>query len=392
MRFLHPFPARMAPDLAVRAVSSTSNCLRVLDPMAGSGTAVVSARLHGHEGFGVDRDPLAVLIASASTRDLDEKRFLREAERMLAAAKKRYKKIGAAGAYPKETDEETKRFIRYWFDLTSRRQLAALVSELENGKYRTRAFLKVAISRMIITKQGGVSLAEDVSHSRPHRTRDLSPIKPFVQFPRSVKAIVQNATFLKGSDLPTASIIRGDCRDLPFDDAEFDHIITSPPYLNAIDYLRGHKLSLVWFGYTVSDLRDLRATNIGSDCGLVDHQLDAVVARMIDDPDSVSQRLLNTVRLFVSDLRKSISEMHRVLRPGGTALLVMGDCTVRGVDIRNSSAVHCIATECGFELLSRRRRPLPPNRRYLPPPSKRSSKRQLRRRMWDEVVLRYRAG
>ena len=58
---IHPFPARMAPGIALEALGESKASLRILDPMAGSGTVLAVARSKGHRAFGVDVDPLAVL-------------------------------------------------------------------------------------------------------------------------------------------------------------------------------------------------------------------------------------------------------------------------------------------------------------------------------------------
>ncbi|MEI2740567.1 MAG: hypothetical protein V9F01_17470 [Chitinophagaceae bacterium] len=56
----------------------------------------------------------------------------------------------------------------------------------------------------------------------------------------------------------------GDARNLKeVDDKSVSAIITSPPYLNALDYMRGHKLSLVWLGYRIDDLGEVRSNSIG---------------------------------------------------------------------------------------------------------------------------------
>ena len=56
-------------------------------------------------------------------------------------------------------------------------------------------------------------------------------------------------------------VLQGDARVLRGVDRDsVDAVITSPPYLNAIDYLRGHKLALVWLGYTISRIRGYQST------------------------------------------------------------------------------------------------------------------------------------
>ena len=60
---VHPFPARMAPEVALNAVTGSGETLRVLDPMVGSGTVLAVAQASGHHSIGIDIDPLAVLIS-----------------------------------------------------------------------------------------------------------------------------------------------------------------------------------------------------------------------------------------------------------------------------------------------------------------------------------------
>src|SRR5260370_41910963 len=84
---IHPFPARMAPGIALEALGEGKASLRVLDPMAGSGTVLAVARAKGHRAFGMDLDPLAVLLAGVWTRRVDGKRVNDKAEDVLDRAK-----------------------------------------------------------------------------------------------------------------------------------------------------------------------------------------------------------------------------------------------------------------------------------------------------------------
>src|ERR1700680_1237758 len=84
---IHPFPARMAPGIALEALGESKTPLRVLDPMAGSGTVLAVARAKGHRAFGVDIDPLAVLLAGVWTRTIDPERVNDKAANILDRAK-----------------------------------------------------------------------------------------------------------------------------------------------------------------------------------------------------------------------------------------------------------------------------------------------------------------
>src|ERR1700687_5159108 len=121
---IHPFPARMAPGIALEALGESKSPLRVLDPMTGSGTVLAVARAKGHRAFGVDVDPLAVLLAGVWTRTVHAERVTDKAAEVLDRAKTAFGAIPSGRAYPAGSDSETRMFIRYWFDGYSRRSLA----------------------------------------------------------------------------------------------------------------------------------------------------------------------------------------------------------------------------------------------------------------------------
>jgi hypothetical protein len=393
---IHPFPARMAPAIALDAMPSGGPRLRVLDPMAGSGTTLVTARLRGHEPLGFDTDPLAVLIARAWCADVDREALEEGAERALATACLAYRTLRVGEAYPQAADEETRAFVRYWFDEKSRRQLAALGAAIEaESSGALRALLWVAFSRLIITKAHGASLAMDVSHSRPHRVYDRAPAPPFDNFLAQVRRVVNASPFASAgqSKQPRARIRRGDARALPLDDESIDLVITSPPYLNAIDYLRGHKLSLVWMGHTIERIRAIRTTNIGtevSNSAGINEDAAAEIAARMGETTSLSARHGGMLRRYICDLDLMMSEVARVLRRDARAIFVVGDSTLRGIFVKNSEAVKALAERHGLSVERSRTRTLPDDRRYLPPPSS-AKGNTLHARMREEVIIDLRA-
>lgn len=392
LRTIHPFPARMASEIVWRKLPNDGRRLRVLDPMSGSGTTLVTARMRGHEAVGFDRDPLAVLIAGAWVSDVDVEATEKKAGEVLSRAKDRAERIAQRDAYPRGASDETKEFIRYWFDVTNRKQLAALADSISHTHdEQIKRLLWCAFSRLIITKQSGVSLAMDISHSRPHKSYTKAPINTFDHFVRAVKQITKAAPFNGGNpNQPQASITNADARKLPLPDDSVDIVVTSPPYLNAIDYLRGHKFSLVWMGHSISDVRELRSTNVGAEVSATandkDKATETVMQDMCDGGELVG-RNHGMLRRYVRDLREVVRENFRVLRPGGKAVYVVGNCNLRETFIENSKCVTDLAVEAGFVVHSSRKRPLPENRRYLPPPATRSSGKALRKRMREEVIL-----
>ncbi len=366
----------------------------VVDPMSGSGTTIVAARLQGHRALGFDTDPLALLLSRAWSSDVHTEDVRHLAAKALSDAQRHYQSLSAGRAYPKNANQETRAFIRYWFDLTSRRQLSALSASIKKVKSSNeRAVLWCAFSRMIITKGPGVSLATDVSHSRPHRTYEIAPIKPFERFLLAVEQVLRSSCFPSEKRLPEASIQHGDARSIPLKDAVADLVVTSPPYLNAIDYLRGHKLSLVWMGHQIDELRNLRSTNIGSerfrsDVSSVHYRY--TVEKIVRNFASLPPRSQSMLIQYFSDMDRVLAEISRVLKRSGEALIVVGNSTIRGIFINNSKVLTSLAKANGLHFTSARRRELQESRRYLPPPRNITSGTTLRSRMNEEVILTFR--
>ncbi len=398
LRPVHPFPARMAPaivweELLAAAAATPHTPLRVLDPMTGSGTTIAMARLLGHRATGFDTDPLAVLIARAWSVDIDQAELRDVAAEVVRAARLLAREVSSAEAYPAGADEETRAFVRYWFDATARRHLAALsMSILAVTSEALRTLLWCALSRLIIVKSMGVSLAMDVAHSRPHKVYKTAPIKPLDHFERAAAIVAKHSPFASGAKHPPAVVHEADVRNLPLRKGSADLVITSPPYLNAIDYLRGHKLSLVWMGHTVTSLRQIRATNVGTEVSSAfisgPPHIEAALA-CAGEVERLPSREIGILRRFVSDMDKVMAEIGRVLGTVGRAVLVVGDSTLRSVFIQNSSVLAFLGERNGLQLIGTRRRPLPPNRRYLPPPCAEGAGKQLENRMRDEVILSF---
>ena len=70
----HSYPAMMIPQVARRLILEYSNeGDSLLDPFCGSGSVLVEAKLNKRNSFGIDLNPLAILIARVKTRPVEPK-------------------------------------------------------------------------------------------------------------------------------------------------------------------------------------------------------------------------------------------------------------------------------------------------------------------------------
>ena len=394
-RYIHPFPARMAPELAVAELKMLKPRSVVLDPMTGSGTVISEALALGHRAIGFDMDPLAVLMSSVRTTPISPTQLGSLAADVL---KKAQSLCPNSFELPWiDQDPETQSFIEYWFAASQRKDLRCIAYVLSNlhrdatdaGNKATADALRLALSRIIITKKKGASLAWDVSHSRPHKVTENSDFEVFSAFEQSAKII---GRCLGDAPLTSSAQVKlGDARRLhAIRKASVDAVLTSPPYLNAIDYMRGHRLSLVWLGYRLSELRGIRTNSIGSEKAPNDRVAAALfkdIQQAMGLIDELPTRHRSMVARYAEDIYHLLSEVSRVLKSSGRAIFVVGNSCLKGVFIRNSEAVIKAASLNGFALLTQTERNLPPGNRYLPTPK--SVEEPLGKRMRTEAILTF---
>ncbi|WAC21109.1 hypothetical protein OVA24_06895 [Luteolibacter sp. SL250] len=384
----------MAPNLAMEELSRYRDSI-ILDPMAGSGTVLKHASVAGNQAIGLDMDPLAVMMSQVFNTGYD----LNEVAMIL---KKILNRINDFTDQEVELpwidgDAETLKFIKFWFgprqELEIRRIIKAINDiQLENQAQHLPSYfdlMRIALSRIIVTKENGASLARDVSHSRPHKVTHWSVYDVTAGFQKSLsnisKLLEQNGAH------GLVKVSRGDARNMTtIENRSIDLVFTSPPYLNAIDYMRGHKLALVWLGYTCSELRKIRSSTIGAERGPESKEEVDTFEKICDEMLSgyvVDPRTQQMITRYAGDSYRLMSEISRTLKSDGKAVLVVGDSCLKGVFIKNSGCFIKAAEMVGMRLSKRAEREIPANRRYLPMPARDGS--QLAARMRSEVVLTF---
>ena len=386
MKYVHPFPARMAPEIIDDLLDKCPNDAVILDPMCGSGTVLRKAIASGRKAIGLDTDPLAILMSSVATKKLNPKKVELELEAILNYVKRYRKRLSVT-----HNCDETEQFKKFWFARKQRIDLNAISRAIESCENRRTPkpisnLFRLALSRTIITKDKGASLAADVSHSRPHRVRTKNDYDVVANFDRLCRTIL--ATVNASEIHASAKVKADDARQLTsIEESSVDAIITSPPYLNALDYLRGHKLSLVWLGKTIPELRNLRSNNVGAQSAPTNKAVSALswatVLAEFPKLSMLSIRQQKMTHRYVLDLLSMCKQFRRVLKSGANLHTVIGNSNLGSVYVPNSELFQFCGKQFGFELHEFSTREIPENRRYLPI---RGNVGVLAKRMREEVI------
>ena len=117
----------------------------------------------------------------------------------------------------------------------------------------------------------------------------------------------------------------GDSRTLSLDNESVDGIVTSPPYSIALDYVSNDAHALRELGY---DLPEIREEFIG-----------------------VRGKGQTRIEVYNEDLKKSLKEMLRILKPKRYAVIVIGNATYLGQEIKTVEFTIDYAEKIGFRLV-----------------------------------------
>jgi DNA modification methylase len=388
---VHAFAARFPPQLPrafIRGLTALGDV--VLDPMMGSGTAIVEALLEGRRGVGFDIDPLALRLCQVKTMTVQPEGLQEIAQKVVPQAYTLLADAKAIGQHlGKRFDERTKAFLDYWFLPSTQHELMALVLAIESvAETPIRRFLQLTFSSTIITKSGGVTLARDLAHSRPHLDKGKVPKNALEQFALRLQRNLTSIAEFTSNDIVAAPLF-GDARAMPLADGVIDLIVTSPPYANALDYMRAHKFSLVWLGKSVGHLSALRAEYIGSE-----RVKGTAFATLPDRPTEIIRKLghldegkSDILTKYFTEMTAVLSEMYRVLRSDSAAVVVVGPSIMRGINVQTHFCLADIAAELGFEVVGVVQRMLDRNKRMMPARFSKKLDSMIEQRMHEEYVI-----
>ena len=411
----HSFPAKFPPQLPRKLIQElTTEGESVLDPMVGSGTTTVEAYLLKRKSIGFDIDPLALTIAKVKTSSIEKPVALN----LMAVIKRK-----VINRLSKSSDnlrseilnffgKETSSFIDTWFLQSTQAELFALSQEIQLiTDDRMRDFFKVAFSAAIITKSGGVSLALDLGHTRPHlakkvvdkygniiignqddfyprhSTKIIRPVLP--EFEK--KCLINLSGISNFPDNGLEPEIRyGDSQNLPLEDDSIDLIVTSPPYAsNAIDYMRAHKFSLVWFGFPIENLSEKRKDYIGGEAisNFDFVEIPIYTKSIINKIQLIDHKKSLVLHRYFSEMTRVLREMYRVLRPGKSSIIVVGDSMIKGINAEIPYCLSEIGKSIGFKVPAIGIRELDRNKRMLPVASKKNLSSMIQQRMHEEYLI-----
>jgi DNA modification methylase len=361
--FIHPYPAKLLPHIAhfflsVNELSRPGD--KVLDPFGGSGTVALEAQLFGRRPLYADANPLAKLIATVKCKRIPEL-AVRDAVKRVKRNSHR------AGARPPETPCVVN--IEHWYQTPVIDSLGRIKRAIEKETDKAvKEFLLVAFS-VTCRKQSNA----DPRVSVPVRLKKINQVNGMADvwetFEATIEANLRRMKLVQpygggNNRLFSCKVVGNDARSLvtsqtskrPLANDSVDLIITSPPYAGAQKYIRASSLSLGWLGMaSVEDLKRLENKSIGrehySAAQIVEVQTTGIAAvdRLVVKVYQRNPLRSKIVSSYILEMRECIREMHRVLKPGGHMVMVLGNNEVCGYPLRTARYLREICEMVGMQ-------------------------------------------
>ncbi len=228
----------------------------VLDPFCGSGTVPVTARSLGALGIGVDMMPVAAFVSAAKAEwETDPEAFWKAAISV----------IGNRGdptiakPFLKETERQFEKDV-----LRSLLKLKESVWSVKEGPVQT--LLKLVFASILIDCSN-LKRAPCLGYTRK---LGLTADTPYDLFRASAGRIRDDLRLLQREPErwgPKPQISLGSSAEVELGTETIDLAITSPPYVNGMDYVMNYKIDLAWLDYIHSyeELAQLRASMVACD-------------------------------------------------------------------------------------------------------------------------------
>ena len=346
----------------------------VLDPFAGVGTTLVEADRAGHEAIGFEINPYAAFASRTKLKahriDLAVlgdairacREFLHEAEAKGTAPRAK-PPTGFRTRSPFYSPKVLRKVLLVQDFIARQRTravadifrlaFAATMVECSNYSYEPSLGRKSAVGRPEVED---FPVMETVAGKATLMAEDASWYRRMRNGRRRRDGRVFSGSFFDG------------CHALP--PGSVDLVITSPPYLNNYHYNRNTRPHLYWLGFCSSpqDLKRLEALNFGTywqnarDRERIDLAPEIQDREILDAIEEVRAKhpekgvyggsgWANYAALYFNDCARFAAGMKHCLRPGATALVVIGNSILQGVQIPTDRFLAKIAERQGFETI-----------------------------------------
>lgn len=359
----HRYPGKFIPHLprwAIRRFLGQAEGKVLLDPFCGSGTTLVEGRLHDLKCYGIDIDPIARLVSRVKTTPIPRERLdsiVRQvADEVEATSISRF--------------SPTIPTLAHWFNSQAVRDLGIIrhVIEKHRDDRDIYEFLLVSFASIVRKASNADNQTQKtyVSHTKIKTPEFAKPLFLATLIDYSAR-LNHFSTGRKSGNV----VIIDQCDAKNFsaywEASKFpsvDLVVSSPPYLNSVDYVYNQMAEYFWIGdlygmETQTKQNEHKRNYVGTTkidafeyrAGLITgiSSVDEVVAAVTRK----SEKNGYVVAKYFKDMLDHFAQAAAVMQSGSHYVSIVGDSLVSGESIIVHELVADCARAAGFSLEGR---------------------------------------
>ncbi len=355
---MHRFAGKFIPNIPRYLFATTlgeRKARTVLDPFCGSGTALIEAALDGRQFVGMDIDPLAVLISQAKTYPLSHRQLL-EIEKFWLHHDYDSSSPEAVPSVPR---------LSHWFTPTVVNQLSSIKRRCLELPPDVRRFSLVVLSSIVRRVSNADDQTQKTYVSHTLVKKPPLPSRLFPEFMgRAIESMREYRKLLPAE--PDGLILTGDART-QMGEVQFDDVLTSPPYIDSVDYVYNNMLEYFWLlpelGIgSYDEYQRLRSVPMGFR-HRSDDVPDELVSRLraegrglrevCERIAGVSPREARAVVSFFLDFLDHVSAVRTQQQSGAYYICILGNSLIRRVVVPTVNLAAALFLASGYALVNR---------------------------------------
>ena len=359
---------RLTPAYSVtlveKLVASRPPGSRILDPFSGTGTTPLASISSGRCAVSLDLNPFLVWLGNAKLGHYaaeDLSRFDSTLDRIGVA-------LSSADG-PRVLAPPIKNIERWW-QSGALAELCRLKAALEGAlpaDCPAKDLLRLAFCQTMINSSNAAfnhqSMSFKKNASLPPCDDTPRPGEMFTRYAMEIRASAASNGFAEGKVLP------GDARNVGralSDQGKFDTVITSPPYVNRMSYIRELRPYMYWLGYLgeAREAGELDWRAIGGTWGVATSRLkEWERPKEVSLPDRVAeavhgigaaeeknaQLMAAYVEKYFADMGAHFASLRPVLRPGAEVHYIVGNSKFYDVLVQAQEIYAEMLQSRGFE-------------------------------------------
>lgn len=348
------YPCKFIPEIprwAIKSFIGNNPNQQILDPFAGSGTTLLESSLEGITSVGTEIDNIAKLIIKVKTTKLNENQLLEvklETNRIVKSVEEK--------SYSKSDIRKPEiNNLEHWFREDILDDLGHVCFSISKIKDKDiKDFMYVCMASIVKR----VSNCDDISPKPYVSTKILKNPPPVAKAFADVvdKYIIGMKEMIPYNLAPVS--VDGDATHINTSDNSFDLAVTSPPYINAFDYVRTLRLENLWLNMaTEGELREKKKLYLGTESIKTKEEVlnldilqdSNLLREYFNNIRAVDEKRALITKKFFEDMKSNLLEVYRTLKPGAKYVIVIGNSSIRKVDVESWKVLKDISAIVGFK-------------------------------------------